>query len=116
METILRAHCLQLLRNLSDAVMEEYLHESPMYACSVNLNGAARPPVGSIILRVRHLVQKNNLALQVMATINARPAHKGLLLKNGTVEDATIIAAPGSTKNSSGECDSEMHPTKKGNQ
>jgi transposase, IS5 family len=54
--------------------------------------------------------------LQILATVNATLAAKGLLLKSGTVVDATLIAAPSSTKNSSGERDPEMHQTKKGNQ
>ncbi len=51
-----------------------------------------------------------------MAAINATLAQKGLLLKTGTVVDATLIAAPSSTKNKDGERDPEMHQTKKGNQ
>jgi IS5 family transposase len=54
--------------------------------------------------------------LQILATVNSTLASKGLLLKSGTAIDATLIAAPSSTKNSSGERDPEMHQTKKGNQ
>ena len=53
------------------------------------------------------------MSLQILATVNATLAAKGLLLKSGTVVDATLIAAPSSTKNSSGERDPEMHQTKK---
>src|SRR5690606_17622864 len=53
---------------------------------------------------------------QMLATINAGLAQQGLMLKTGTVVDATIIAAPSSTKNAGGERDPEMHQTKKGNQ
>ena len=56
------------------------------------------------------------MSLQLLATVNATLAAKGLLLKSGTVVDATRIAALSSTKNSSGERDPEMHQTKKGNQ
>ena len=56
------------------------------------------------------------LHLQRMATINATLATKGPMLKTGTVVDATLIAAPSSTKNSRGERDPDMHQTKKGNQ
>ena len=52
----------------------------------------------------------------MLATINATLAQQGLMLKTGTVVDATIIAAPSSTKNKDGERDPEMHQTKKGNQ
>ena len=64
----------------------------------------------------RHLLNKHELAPKVLATINATLAQQGLMLKTGTVVDATIIAAPSSTKNKDGERDPEMHQTKKGNQ
>lgn len=54
------------------------------------------------ILRLRHLLEKHQLAPQVLATINAGLARQGLMLKTGTIVDATIIAAPSSTKNHDG--------------
>ena len=71
-----------------------------------------RPPSGAY----RHLLEEHNLSIQLLATINATLISKGLMLKTGTVVDATLIAAPSSTKNSRGERDPEMHQTKKGNQ
>ncbi|WP_295857348.1 IS5 family transposase [uncultured Xylophilus sp.] len=115
-ETMLRIHCLQLWWNLSDPAMEEELHERPLYRRFVGLEGAARMPDETTILRFRHLLEKQQLAPQVLATINAGLAQQGLILKTGTVVDATIIAAPSSTKNKDGERDPEMHQTKKGNQ
>ncbi len=67
-------------------------------------------------MRFRHLLEENQLAQQILATLNAPLAEKGLMLRQGTVVDATLIAAPSSTKNSTGERDPEMHPTNKGNQ
>jgi IS5 family transposase len=115
-ETMLRIHCLQLWWNLSDPAMEEELHERPLYRRFVGLEGAARMPDETTILRFRHLLEKHELAQQVLATINAGLAQQGLMLKTGTVVDATIIAAPSSTKNKAGERDPEMHQTKKGKQ
>ncbi len=115
-ETMLRIHCVQLWWNLSDPAMEEELHERPLYRRFVGLDGAARMPDETTILRFRHLLEKQQLAPQVLGIINAGLAQQGLLLKTGTVVDATIIAAPSSTKNQSGERDPEMHQTKKGNQ
>jgi IS5 family transposase len=115
-ETMLRIHCLQLWWNLSDPAMEEELHERPLYRRFVGLDGAPRLPDETTILRFRHLLEKHKLAPQVLATINAGLAQQGLMLKTGTVVDATIIAAPSSTKNKDGERDPEMHQTKKGNQ
>lgn len=73
-------------------------------------------PDETTILRIRHLLEKHKLAPQVLGTINAGLAEHGLMLKTGTVVDATIIAAPSSTKDNSGERDLEMHQTMKGEQ
>ncbi|MBW7657793.1 transposase, partial [Hydrogenophilus thermoluteolus] len=62
------------------------------------------------------LLEKHHLTERIFAAINTVLAQKGLILKEGTVVDATIIAAPSSTKNRSGKRDPEMHQTKKGNQ
>lgn len=116
-ETMLRIHFLQQWFGLSDPAMEESLHDVALYCEFARLDpGATRLPDESTILRFRHLLEDNNLSIQLLATINATLAQKGLLLKTGTVVDATLIAAPSSTKNSSGERDPEMHQTKKGNQ
>ena len=96
--------------------MEEELHERPLYRRFVGLDGAARMPDETTILRFRHLLEKHELAPQVLATINAGLAQHGLMLKTGTVVDATIIAAPSSTKNKDGQRDPEMHQTRKGKQ
>ena len=112
---MLRIHCLQLWWNLSDPAMEEELHERPLYREFVGLAGTPRIPDETTILRFRHLLEKHDLAARVMATINAGLAQQGLMLKTGTIVDATIIAAPSSTKNKDGERDPEMHQTKKGN-
>jgi IS5 family transposase len=116
-ETMLRIHFLQQWFNLSDPAMEEALYDTPMFREFAGLDmGEDNLPDESTILRFRHLLEKNNLSLQLLATVNATLTAKGLLLKSGTVVDATLIAAPSSTKNSSGERDPEMHQTKKGNQ
>ena len=116
-ETMLRIHFLQQWFNLSDPSMEEALYDTPMFREFTGLDmGEENLPDESTILRFRHLLEKNNLSMQMLATVNATLTAKGLLLKQGTVVDATLIAAPSSTKNSSGERDPEMHQTKKGNQ
>jgi IS5 family transposase len=73
-------------------------------------------PDETTILNFRHLLEANDLAEDILKTVNAHLARKGLLLKRGSIVDATIIAAPSSTKNAEGERDPEMHQTKKGNQ
>jgi IS5 family transposase len=91
--------------------MEEELHERPLYRRFAGLEGAARMPDETTILRFRHLLEKQQLAPQVLGAINAGLAQHDLMLKTGTVVDATIIAAPSSTKNSDGVRDPEMHRT-----
>jgi len=115
--TMLRIHFLQQWFNLSDPAMEEALYDTPMFREFAGLDvGEDHLPDESTILRFRHLLEAHDLSLQILATVNATLSAKGLLLKQGTVVDATLIAAPSSTKNSSGERDPEMHQTKKGNQ
>jgi IS5 family transposase len=116
-ETMLRIHFMQQWFGLSDPAMEEALHDVPLYCQFARLDpGMSRLPDESTILRFRHLLEEHALSLQIMAAINATLAKKGLMLKTGTVVDATLIAAPSSTKNKDGERDPEMHQTKKGNQ
>ena len=116
-ETILRIHFLQQWFGLSDPAMAEALHDISLYCEFARLDpGALRLPDETTILRFRHLLEENNLSIQLLATINATLVTKGLMLKTGTVVDATLIAAHNSTKNSTGESDPEMHQTKKGNQ
>ena len=116
-ETMLRIHFLQQWFNLSDPAMEEALYDTPMFREFAGLDmGEDRLPDESTILRFRHLLEAHNQSLQILATVNATLMAKGLLLKQGTVVDATLIAAPSSTKNQDGERDPEMHQTKKGNQ
>jgi IS5 family transposase len=116
-ETMLRIHFMQQWFGLSDPAMQEALHDVPLYCQFARLDpGVSRLPDESTILRFRHLLEEHGLSLQIMAAINATLAQKGLMLKTGTVVDATLIAAPSSTKNKDGERDPEMHQAKKGNQ
>ena len=116
-ETMLRIHFMQQWFTLSDPAMEESLHDIPLLREFAGLGGwSDRLPDESTILRFRHLLEKHKLAAQILETVNALLSGKGLLLRVGTVVDATLIAAPSSTKNRSGERDPEMHQSKKGNQ
>ena len=73
-------------------------------------------PDETTLLNFRHLLEKHDLAPKILEAVNADLTRKGLLLRRGTMVDATIIAAPSSTKNADGARDPEMHQTKKGNQ
>ena len=116
-ETLLRIHFMQQWFTLSDPAMEEALHDVPMFRDFAGLGGFSQAlPDESTILRFRHLLERHKLAPQILQTVNELLQSKGLLLRAGTVVDATLIAAPSSTKNNSGERDPEMHQSKKGNQ
>ena len=116
-EVMLRIHLLQQFFGHSDPAMEEALHDIPLYQEFARLDaGISRLPDESTILRFRHLLEEYELGQQILAAVNAKLIDRGLMLKTGTVVDATLIAAPSSTKNDKGERDPEMHQTKKGNQ
>jgi len=116
-EAMLRIHFMQQWFNLSDPAMEEALHDVPVFRDFAGLsNWAEAMPSGSSILRFRHLLERHKLAEQILATVNDLLSAKGLLLKAGTVVDATLIAAPSSTKNRDGTRDPDMHQSKKGQQ
>ncbi len=115
--TMLRIHFMQQWFGFSDPAMEEALHDTPMYREFAGLDaGITRLPDETTILRFRHLLERHHLAGPMLASINELLRGKGLMLRAGTVVDATLIAAPSSTKNADGERDPEMHQTKKGNQ
>jgi len=117
LETMLRIHLLQQFFGLSDPAMEEALHDVPLYREFARLDaGMSRMPDESTILRFRHFLEAHQLGAALLATVNDGLSRKGLLLRQGTVVDATLIAAPSSTKNQSGQRDPDMHQTQKGNQ
>jgi IS5 family transposase len=116
LETMLRIHFLQQWFGLSDMAMEEALFDTPLYRDFAGLGSTQRIPDRVSILRLRHLLEAHQLATQILVVVNTTLAGKGLMLKSGTVVDATLIAAPSSTKNKDGLRDPEMHQTKKGNQ
>jgi IS5 family transposase len=101
---------------LSDPAMEEALYEIASLRTFARLSLAGSIPDETTILNFRHLLEENDLAEDIFKTVNSLLARKGLMLKKGSIVDATIIAAPSSTKNAEGERDPEMHQTKKGNQ
>jgi transposase, IS5 family len=116
-ETMLRIHYLQQWFALSDPAMEEALHDMPVFRDFAKLSeGVGRLPDETTILRFRHLLEKHDLATDMLRVVNDILQAKGLTMKKGTVVDATLIAAPSSTKNAEGERDPEMKQTKKGNQ
>ena len=116
LETMLRVHLMQNWFGLSDPAMEEALYEITPMRTFAGLTLTKAIPDETTILNFRHLLEEYELAPEILRRVNAYLSRKGLILKRGSIVDATIIAAPSSTKNATGERDPEMHQTKKGNQ
>ena len=113
---MLRVHCLQLFYNLSDPAMEDALYEIESMRRFAGLRLSDRLPDESTILRFRHFLERHKLGKVIFDTVSAQLRQQGLMMREGTIVDATIIAAPSSTKNQDGERDPEMHQTRKGNE
>lgn len=117
LERMLRIYFMQHWYNLSDPAMEEALYDSRTMRefAQVDL-GEERAPDESTILHFRHLMESHEFGAELLRLVNAHLAEKGLTVTRGTIVDATIIAAPSSTKNQDKARDPEMHQTRKGNQ
>lgn len=114
---MLRVYFLQQWFNLSDPGAEEALYESPVLRRFAGVDlGRAPAPDESTILPFRHLLEKHDLGGAMLQTMNEYLESRGIRISRGTIVDATILHAPSSTKNRSGERDPEMHQTRKGKQ
>ena len=116
LSVMLRVHCVKLFYNLSDPGMEVLLYEVESVRRFVGLRLSGPLPDETTILNFRHLLEKHGLGEALFEEINAHLASLGHRLKTGTMVDASIITAPSSTKNCTGERDPQMRQTKKGNQ
>jgi IS5 family transposase len=116
LQTMLRVYFMQQWFTLSDPAMEEAFFDTPLYREFAQLEELSRLPDESTILRFRHRLEKHKLTEQILATVNEVLTQRGLLLKTGTVVDATLIAAPTSIKNKDKARDPDMHSSKKGSQ
>ena len=113
---MLRVHVVQLCYNLSDPGMEDLLYEAESVRRFVGLSVSEAVPDETTILHFRHLLERHGLGEELFKEINAHLEAQGLRLREGTIVDATIIEAPSSTKNRTGERDPEMRQVKKGSQ
>jgi transposase, IS5 family len=117
LERMLRVYFLQQWYGLADEALEDALYDSQALQRFARIDLAAQGvPDATTLLNFRHLLETNGLCKGIFAAINADLAARGLLLREGTLVDATLIAAPPSTKNAKKQRDPEMHQTKKGNQ
>jgi IS5 family transposase len=114
---LLRVYFVQQWFNLSDPGAEEALYESPALRRFVGIDlGSAPAPDETTICKFRHLLEKHEVGAAMLRRVNEHLENQGIRITRGTIVDATIIHAPSSTKNASGERDPEMHQTRKGKQ
>ncbi len=117
LERMLRVYFLQQWYALADEALEDALYDSHALQSFARIELAAEGvPDATTLLNFRHLLETHDLCKSLFTAINADLSARGLLLREGTLVDATLIAAPSSTKNQAKQRDPEMHQTKKGNQ
>jgi transposase, IS5 family len=116
-DRMLRIYFLQVWFNLSDPGVEDALYDSAAMRGFVDIDLGCEPaPDETTICKFRHLIEANDLGEKLFEAVNKHLCAKGIKIGTGTIMDATIIAAPSSTKNEDGTRDPERHQTKKGNQ
>jgi IS5 family transposase len=117
LERMLRVYFLQQWYALADEALEDALYDSQALRGFARIDLSAEGvPDATTLLKFRRLLETHDLCKGLFTAINADLAARGLLLREGTLVDATLIAAPPSTKNKEKQRDPEMHQTKKGNQ
>lgn len=117
LERMLRLHFLQQWYGLADEALEDALYDSQALRgfAGIDLSVAAVPDA-TTVMNFRHWLEEHDLTRVLFDEVGAMLEERGLLMRQGTIVDATIIAAPPSTKNKKKSRDPEMHQTKKGNQ
>ena len=116
LEVMVRIHYLQQWYSLSNEGMEDSLHEISSMRLFAGLSLDKAIPDRTTIMNFRHLLEKHQLGRAIFTEINNWLTDSGVILKEGTLVDASIIEAPASTKNKDKQRDPDMHQTKKGNQ
>lgn len=117
LERMLRIYFLQQWFNLSDPAVEEALYDPVSMRRFVGIDlGREAAPDETTILRFRHLLEKHHLGKKLFEQVHRHLEAQGMKVARGTIVDATIIAAPSSTRNRDRKRDPDMHQTRKGNQ
>lgn len=112
---MLRMYVAQQCFGLSDQGIEDAIYDSQAMRAFVGIDlGQESAPDASTLLKFRRLLEKHQLTERIFNEINGHLASKGLMMREGTIVDATLIAAPPLTKNKDGKRDPEMHQSKKG--
>jgi len=116
-ERMLRIYFLQQWYGLADEALEDTIYDSQAMRLFAGIDlGGQGVPDATTVLKFRHLLEKQELPQKLLAEVNSQLAGQKRFIREGTIVDATIIAAPSSTKNAQKQRDPEMHQTKKGNQ
>jgi IS5 family transposase len=117
LERMLRIYFLQQWYALADEALEDALYDSQALRGFAGIELNREPvPDATTVLNFRHWLEQHELTRVLFDEVGAMLEERGLLMRQGTIVDATIIAAPPSTKNKSKSRDPEMHQTRKGNQ
>ena len=113
---MLRMYVVQQCFGLSDEGIEDAIYDSQAIRAFVGIDlNRESAPDATTLLKFRRLLEKHELTRMIFETINGHLAAQGLMMREGTIVDATLIAAPPSTKNKDKKRDPEMHQSKKGN-
>lgn len=117
LELMLKIHCLQQWYHLSDPGVEEAIYDRNSFQKFLGLDLISDAvPDETTVLNFRHLLERNDLAKEIFKEISRHLEEQGLLMKEGTIVDATLIASARSTKNKNKRRDPEMSSTKKNDQ
>jgi IS5 family transposase len=117
LERMLRMYFLQQWYGLADEAVEDAIYDSQSMRGFTRIDlGADGVPDATTLLKFRRLLETNDLCKALFTAINADLEARGLMMREGTLVDATLIAAPPSTKNKEKKRDPQMHQTRKGNQ
>ncbi len=117
LERMLRIYFLQQWYGLADEALEDALYDSQALRGFAGVELSRDPvPDATTVLHFRHWLERHDLTRVLFDEVGRMLEERSLLMRQGTIVDATIIAAPSSTKNKPKSRDPEMHQTKKGNQ
>jgi transposase, IS5 family len=116
-ERMMRIYFLAQWYGLADEALEDAIYDSQAMRDFIGVDlGGESVPDATTLLKFRHLLEENELTKAIFEEIGTHLRQKKLLMKEGSIVDATIISAPSSTKNGEGKRDPQMHQTRKGNQ
>ena len=117
LERMLRMYFVQQWYGLADEAVEDAVYDSVALRNFMGIDlSRTSVPDATTLMGFRHLLEAHDLPKAILVEVNVMLMERGLLMTQGTLVDATLIAAPSSTKNDKGERDPQMHQTKKGNQ